>query len=87
MKRSEFKKGLSAYLRKRDRHLALTKEMADQLAHYALLYVDRVGLLPPLIKEVVPSPEYDGDTDSWIGDQDEYTPVFALQWEPEGKND
>lgn len=46
-------------------------------------YIEYLGMLPPIIKETIITPQYEGDEDSWIGNQDKYTPVFALQWEPE----
>jgi len=53
------------------------------LADYILKTMEGFGILPPVIEQVVMTPEYEGDEDSWIGNQDEYTIVSALQWEPE----
>jgi len=41
MNRDKVKKGLSRYLVKRDEHLALNMVQAEQLAHYAMLYIDK----------------------------------------------
>jgi len=47
MTRSEYKSKLAAYLIKRDEHLALNSTQALQLAHYVMLFGDKIGMLPP----------------------------------------
>jgi len=54
-----------------------------KLAINILNDLEEIGMLPPIIEDTVLTPEYEGDGDTWVGNQDKYTPVFALQWEPE----
>ena len=54
-----------------------------ELSTELLDLIEEKGMLPPIIKEVIYTPQYDGDNDSFVGGQDDYTPAGYLQWVPE----
>lgn len=58
------------------------------VSFHLLKIIEDAGMLPPIEKNTYIIPEvYDTEIDEdlldWIGNHDEYTPVFALQWVPE----
>ena len=59
------------------------EELLERVSEYVLKGIESQGMLPPPIKGRINTPMYEGDEDTWIGNHDEYTPIFALQWEPE----
>lgn len=52
MKESEYIEGLAKYLVKRDEHLGLSIEQANQLVEYIRQYEDKCGMLPPFNPEI-----------------------------------
>ena len=63
---------------------SIPQEASDYHRFDTLLsHMQHLGMLPPLIREVIYTPQYEGDDDTWIGGQDDYTIVSVLQWGPE----
>lgn len=86
MKRSEMVLRISNKLQKQEHMLRSDmdlKQLCDNLALRVMTEIESSGMLPPPIKGRVNTPMYEGDEDTWIGYHDEYTPIYALQWEPE----
>jgi hypothetical protein len=54
-----------------------------KLAQNILKDIEEAGMLPPIIEDTIYIPRYEGDDDNWIGNQNENSPIFILQWEPE----
>ena len=68
MKESYYMKALARYLVKKDKHLALNIEQAEQLVEYIRMFEDFAGMLPPGI--YVPCGPYETVEYQWE-DEDE----------------